>query len=468
MRILLKNILLMLLVVIILIAAVGCSNKKHPPKINNSLPHEKVETKGKQPPIPKDRDFSNFKELNFEKDNITVSFEGKALNLALPVYIEKNRYYLPITEIIEKIGGKSKIENGTLTLELNNSLVTVNANANTFSLGDKTRKFKRPIISSDGISYISLIDLCIIFNLKTDWNIDNKTISLFFNREKLEVVTAPASEKAALLRLEDITAGQRYSNSETLEKLRIISDYLYSENVPFHVAWVPRYIDPHQNPKVDNDPSKQNSMFNSDFIFTLDYFEDRNAIIGLHGYTHQYGNEVSIDGLEFHRGPRDRIPAADGYTQERINLAIASAKALDIPYGFFEAPHYAAAPNVLRIMEKNFDYLYQPYSPDGFSESKNLVVKKIDGRTVKYIPTPLEYVDGKGDTDKMIRKINTLRPDLLASFFYHPSIEFEDIKLSKDNTGYPSYSYSPDSTLHRIVKAIKEKGYKFKTINEIN
>lgn len=468
MRILLKNILPKLLVVILLITAVGCSNKKHPPKIHNSLSHEEVDTKRKQPPMPKDRDFSNFKELNFEKDNIKVSFEGKVLNLALPVYIEKNRYYLPITEIIEKIGGKSKIENTTLTLELSNNLVTVNTIANTFSLGDKTRKLKRNIISSDGISYISLIDLCRIFNLKTDWNIDNKTISLFFNREKLEVITAPASEKAALLRLEDITAGQRYSSSETLEKLRIISDFLYSENVPFHVAWVPRYIDPHQNPKVDNDPAKQNSMFNSDFIFTLDYFEDRNAIIGLHGYTHQYGDAVSIDGLEFHRGPRDRIPAADEYTQERINLAIASAKALDIPYGFFEAPHYAAAPNVLRIMEKNFDYLYQPYSPDGFSESKNLVVKKMDGRTVRYIPTPLEYVDGKGDTDKMIRKIDTLRPNLLASFFYHPSIEFEDINLSKDSTGYPCYSYSPNSTLHRIVKAIKEKGYKFKTINEIN
>lgn len=468
MRILLKNILPKLLVAILLITAVGCSNKKHPSKIHNSLPHEEVETKAKQPPIPKVRDFSNFKELNFEKDNIKISFEGKELNLALPVYIEKNRYYLPITEIIDKIGGKSKIENSTLTLELSNSLVTVDTTANTFSSGDKTGQLKRNIISSDGISYISLIDLCRIFNLKTDWNIDNKTISLFFNREKLEVVTAPASEKAALLRLEDITAGQRYSSSETLEKLRIVSDYLYSENVPFHVAWVPRYIDPHQNPKVDNDPAKQNSMFNSDFIFTLDYFEDKNAIIGLHGYTHQYGNDVSIDGLEFHRGPRDRIPAADAYTQERINLAIASAKALDIPYGFFEAPHYAAAPNVLRIMEKNFDYLYQPYSPDGFSESKNLVVKKIDGRIVKYIPTPLEYVDGKGDTDKMIRKINTLRPNLLASFFYHPSIEFEDITLTKDSTGYPSYSYSPNSTLHRIVKAIKDRGYKFKTINEIN
>lgn len=468
MRILLKKILPMLLVVILLMTAVSCSNKKHPPIIHNSLAGEKVETKEKKPPIPKDRDFSNFKELNFEKDNIKVSFEGKALNLTLPVYMEKNRYYLPITEIIEKIGGKSKIENTTLTLELNNNSVAVNTNANTFSLGDKTGKLKRPIISSDGISYISLIDLCRIFNLKTDWNIDSKTISLFFNREKLEVVTAPASEKAALLRLEDVTAGQRYSNSETLEKLRIISDYLYTENVPFHVAWVPRYIDPHQNPKVDNDPAKQNSMFNSDFIFTLDYFEDRNAIIGLHGYTHQYDNDVSIDGLEFHRGPRDRIPAADAYTQERINLAIASAKALDIPYGFFEAPHYAAAPNVLRIMEKNFDYLYEPYIDDKINESKKVVVKKIDGRTVKYIPTPLDYVDGKGDTDRMIRKINALRPDLLASLFYHPNIEFEDIKLSKDSAGYPCYSYSPNSALHRIVKAIKEKGYKFKTINEIN
>lgn len=468
MRILLKKILPKILIIILLISVVGCSNKKNHNTVSNSMVGEKVEAKGKNRPMPKDRDFSNFKELNLEKDNIKVNFEGKVLDLVLPIYVEKNRYYLPLTEIVEKIGGKSKNEADTLTLELNNNLITVDTKANTFSRGDKTRRLKKNIISSSGISYISLIDLCKIFNLKTDWNIENKTIALFFNREKLDVTESPASEKTALLRLEDITAGQRYSNSETLEKLRIISDYLYSENVPFHVAWVPRYIDPHNNPKIDNDPSTQNNMFNSDFIFTLDYFEDRNGIIGLHGYTHQFGNDVSIDGNEFHRSPRDKIPAADGYTYERIGSAIASAKALDIPYGFFEAPHYAAAPNVLRVMEKNFDYLYQPYSSDGFSESKKLVVKNIGDRTVKYIPTPLDYIDGKRDTDNMIRKINTLRPDLLASFFYHPNIEFEDIKLSKDDIGYPNYCYSPDSTLHRIIKVLKEKGYKFKTINEVH
>jgi hypothetical protein len=468
MIILKRKLFIKILVLIILITAVGCSNRKKHPSPNNSLISEKVETKGKHKPVPNTRDFSSFKELNLEKDNIKLGFEGKVLDLVLPVYIEKNRYYLPLTELVEKIGGTSKIEENILSLELNNNLIKVDVKANTFSQGDKTQKLKRHIIFSNDFCYISLIDLCRIFNLKADWNTDNKTISLFNNRDKLEVTESPASEKTALLRLEDITAGQRYSNSETLEKLRIISDYLYSQNIPFHVAWVPRYIDPTKNPIVDNDPSKQNNMFNSDFVFTLDYFEERNGIIGLHGYTHQFDNTVSIDANEFHRSPKDRIPSTDAYTQERINLAIASAKALDIPYGFFEAPHYAAAPNVLRVLEKNFDYLYQPYSPDGFSESKKLVVKKLGDRTIKYIPTPLDYVDGKNDTDKMIKKINTLAPDLLASFFYHPSIEFEDIKLSKDNTGYPSYTYSPDSTLHRIIKASKDKGYKFKTINEVH
>lgn len=34
-------------------------------------------------------------------------------------------------------------------------------------------------------------------------------------------------------------------------------------------------------------------------MYTLDYFIDRGGIIGLHGYTHQSGAEVSIDGIEF-------------------------------------------------------------------------------------------------------------------------------------------------------------------------
>jgi Uncharacterized protein conserved in bacteria (DUF2334). len=50
---------------------------------------------------------------------------------------------------------------------------------------------------------------------------------------------------------------------------------------------------------IDNDPSTQLSMHNTDFIFTLDYLIDKNGLIGLHGYTHQQGNEESADGIEF-------------------------------------------------------------------------------------------------------------------------------------------------------------------------
>ena len=80
----------------------------------------------------------------------------------------------------------------------------------------------------------------------------------------------------------------------------------------------------------------------ADFVYTLDYMLDRDGLIGLHGYTHQYGKTVSIEGLEFHApyGNGVNIPATEEYAQERINLAKEAAQNLDIPYAFFEAPHY--------------------------------------------------------------------------------------------------------------------------------
>lgn len=72
---------------------------------------------------------------------------------------------------------------------------------------------------------------------------------------------------------------------------------------------------------------------------------------------------------------------------------------------------------------------------------------------MNFIPTPLNYVNGVEDLNNMINKIGNLPEKSLASFFYHPNIEFEYIKIVKDKTGYSTYTYSEKSPLH-IVKGI--------------
>lgn len=409
------------------------------------------------------RDYSTFKGLNMDTDKIKIRFEGNDLNLTLPVYVDINRYYLPITEIMDKTGGTVLQDGSNIKITSNNRTAVFNTASKSLSAGGREYKLKKTVIQSGDIVYISMMDLVRALDLKTDWDLNKKTISFFYNRDKITNEPQLKSGKPALLRLEDITAawggGDHYTDADKLEKLRIVSDYIYSRGIPFHIAWVPRYIDPRHNSKQDNDLSNNYNIYNADFLFTLDYMMDRNGIVGLHGYTHQWGNSISIGGIEF----GDKIISSDQYAENRIKLAINAAKKLDIPYAFFEAPHYYAAPNQFMVMEKYFDVIYEHY-PEIYNR-KALEVKN-GNRIIKYIPAPLEYIKGRDDVTNMPEKLDSLGSGL-GSFFYHPWLEFQDIKITRDASGYPSYTYSSSSMLHHLFNIFESKGYKFVTIHDI-
>lgn len=413
----------------------------------------------------KNNNISNFKDLDMVKDNILVKFENKGLNLTLPIYVENNRYYFPVSEIVKNLKGKVQIENNIINLQLQNSNVKIDCNNNKFIINKKKHNLKKKIIVKGNIIYASMFDFTNFFDLKTYWNVKNKSINFYGNRDKVYSIKEQQGNKASLIRLEDITAGGIYSSSESLEKLRIVANYLYGQNIPFHVAWIPRYIKPSEN--IDNDISQNYSMYNAEFIFTLDYFTDKGGIIGLHGYTHQYGNTESVDGLEFHTGKKDNIPDGEEYAKERVDKAIDAAKKLDIQCDFFEVPHYGILKKQLGVLEEKFKYIYEPYSEDaGITEFKSIIKTNRNGRTTLYIPTPLNYVDGKVDCNNMLKRIENIDKKLLGSFFYHPYIEFEDIKINRGEDGYPYYSYSEQSVLHKIITKFRNQKYKFYKISD--
>lgn len=120
---------------------------------------------------------------------------------------------------------------------------------------------------------------------------------------------------------------------------------------------MPRYIDPSQN--IDNSLADNMNMYNADFIYTLDYFTFRRGLIGLHGYTHQNGNENILNRLEH------------------------------IPSG------------------------------------------------------------------------------TLASFYFHPFIEFDSISIMKDEDSVESYDYSPNSPLHKVIQGFHKNKYRFEKITEL-
>ena len=415
----------------------------------------------KKPLLASNHKFSNIPDLKVPKDNININFEGKPLKLISSIYNDKNRLYLPFSELIDKLDGKILYNNDVINISINNKNITINSKDKKYWFDDNPNvKFNlnKNIMKSEGSIYISLFDLVTMLNLKTKWNIENKKINLFWNREKIvPFVKNQSSSKYALIRFEDITAEQRYKTANQLEKLRVVSDYLYSCGVPFHIAWVPRYIDKAKN--IDNDPSKMNNIYNTDFIFTMDYLINKNGLVGIHGYTHQFKNEVSIDGIEF----SEKYNTDEKSINERLKLAIKCANDLELSYTFFETPHYEATNYQHKIMEKYFDYIYDPNSK--YQENKT-IYKGSNNKTI-YVPTPLNYVDGKEDLKNMLRKINNLRNNDLGSFFYHPNIEFEFIKINKNDDKYPVYNYDENSVLHQIIRNFDRVGYKFISIKDL-
>ena len=87
------------------------------------------------------------------------------------------------------------------------------------SINYKANDYKFIVV--DSMLYLSLLDICRMLNAKSKWDYDNSYISLYLDKDKYENYTRPIG-KIALIRFEDVTAGEEYLDSENLEKFRIV------------------------------------------------------------------------------------------------------------------------------------------------------------------------------------------------------------------------------------------------------
>lgn len=392
----------------------------------------------------------NAKDKNSEESDVKLKYENETISCNSSILIVNNRYYVSVNDIEKIIKGNVKIKKNSFSVNYGNKQVVINNKSKLFYFNDGKRGILRNDIEEISLrKYISLYDICKIFDLKTIWNHKDNTINLLKNRENLLKDNQDNVGRVAFIRFEDVSASVVYLNEDVLEKFRIIGDYLYSQSIPFHIAWIPRYVNPQKN--IDNDLLKINSIENADFIFTFDYLIDKGAIIGLHGYTHQSGNEESVIGTEFSA----KANADEKSIRERIENAISTANKLNFPITFFETPHYMGTEFQQSIFEQYFDYIYEPY----IGKYNKIPLLSPRNKRTLYIPTPLSYV--KGETGKeMINNIDNNDINQVASLFFHPSKEVDFIKLIKEDDGYHKYSYDPNSILHQIVNELKNKGYR--------
>lgn len=379
--------------------------------------------------------------------SITIFLNGDRVKLRMPILVYTNRYYLPLMHFTDRIGGKLFDEMGKLLINYKKETYSFNAN-----------DLIRQVIFYDNDFYVTLFDLCTLLNLKTRWDYRENSISLYDNRDVVPEPETPKPGKAALVRLEDVTAGDEYDNPVNLEKLRIIGDMLYMRGVPFHISWIPRFVDPTKN--IDNDLMENSSINNANFLFTLDYLLDKGGDLGLHGYTHQIKDQVSGEGYEFGEGCIEDVEEA----KHRVQKAIETANFLGLPYMYFESPHYSITEEQQNAIEGFFEYIYEPY--EGIYNDVPIISPS--NHKTKYIPAPLGYVTGDNGVEEMIKRIDNLGDEGFASFFYHPTKEMEYIGLKRGKKGYPGYIYLDNSPLKLILNHLKDNEYVPVNIEEIN
>lgn len=367
--------------------------------------------------------------------HISFRYNDTQLSLHSQPYAINKQIFLPLEEVLDFAGFPSQ------EYTIAEDMMYANIGRNTF----KTRKI-------NGMVYISIQDVLDMYGLETVWNYSESCI-YFKDRPELKKAQQPADGPTALIRLEDISPGGAYESSSNLRKLRFVADLLYTRGVPFHVAWIPRYIDPSHH--YECDPASEDSIYAYEFIYTLQYLIRRGGVIGLHGYTHQYGDTTTALGFEFYNIKDKEIPATPQYAKERIENAIDAALTLHITPWFFESPHYASTFPQKKVFERYFSYIYEPNLIHYYAKKNKQIFQEKNG--VYYIPTPLGY---QSSTNSIADRLNSIKRDTLASFFYHPMLEFKYLHVQPDG----SMQYDKSSPLHKILDTFGEKGYTFKTI----
>lgn len=386
---------------------------------------------------------------NMTKADCTVYYLDRPLDMAMPPYYVAGRIFLPLADFVRCAGGTFTEEDDVYYISLNEVDTEISA--------EKDEALAYPLNYVIGKAYISLYDATNLFSLAAVFSSEDNKISLYKRERPVAPPDGAVDKKPAYLRLEDICAdGQTNPDAhKNCEKLRVMADYLYERGQKFYVAWIPLYTNPKLG--VQNDLTANFTLYNADFLFTLDYITQRGGEIALHGYTHQWGDSISGEGNEF--GPDS--PFTLKQVEERLKDAIAYAKRLGFDSRIFVFPHYSSTVQHQRIAEKYFDVIYQQSFYRNCMGKIDRVVR-VDG-TVRYIPTPIGYVASLEEIQETLNKIDALPSDQVMSMFIHPILEYQSITCFTNQEKKRIFVYNKNGILPQIVRKLESKGYSFTT-----
>ncbi|SFU85631.1 hypothetical protein SAMN04487886_12282 [Clostridium sp. DSM 8431] len=384
--------------------------------------------------------------------NITFNILSHKNIRNIPVILKAQRYYIPLN-YIAKVLHYTVFDKGELVsvIDKNNELLLT---YDTYTSDTSTGDLRGKLITYNNEKYISISDIEQLFNLTAIFNFDERNITLVNSEvdNTSNYKSTDEDSEVALFRFEDFTNGEGYMKAENQVRVKCMGDYLYSSGIKFHIAWIPRFVAPTDG--IDNDLLKANNISNVGFVNLLDYLINKGAEVGLHGYTHQSGNDRSAVGSDF----TSEINNTEEEAATLIENSINTASALNIPVHFFESTHYSDTPLQQEVIKKYFKYAYEPYD----YKNNNNIYKTDDNF---FVPTPLGFVENE-DPTPIIDKLNSHEPGILKSFFYHASIEMSYVDYSIDNDTLYS-NFSADSPLVKLISAINDNGYTTVHVDEL-
>lgn len=278
-------------------------------------------------------------------------------------------------------------------------------------------------------------------------------------KEYMAAADADPDTKAAYIRLEDVMADNgasgRYTDFE-LMRTRVMVDYLADHSRAFYIAWIPVYVNPGAG--IRNNIATDFSFYNADFVFTLDHMQKRGGKLGLHGLTHQYGNSVSADGVEF--GGRNNRGKDDLYAI--FDEAAGYCHSLGYEYYFFEFPHYDATKFEKDVAEQYFDIMYEYY----MSKKEGVIERhELGDHTCLWVPTPADYVYDPYDKDGIIARLDSnRRHGMILSMFLHPAMDLDRFEVHTDGENRRFAYYEPTGILKGLFTYLAEQGYIFDEI----
>lgn len=301
--------------------------------------------------------------------------------------------------------------------------------------------------------------------------------------------TSPNEGKRhVMIRLEDVGLGGDYNTLEGLGKLRAVINYVASEHVPFHVAVIPRRMslqdDGVWKEKGIDDPNPDEIV--SAFIKLLQQAEHQGGVLGMHGYRHQYGETYRSDG-EQNSGTGSEFNIKDApetqeisYAAERMKESLAAFARADLHPAFWESPHYKDTLEQEAVFRSFVGLMYQPdlyakNARDDLSTYDTINTFGQDSLGSVYIPAPYRYVSDAKSVDEMLEKAAT--DDGLASFYFHPFLEFKHLEpvvdadgKPEEKDGLPVYQYKEGDTvsfLHKLITGFKKLDYRWMSLYDM-